>query len=347
MKFRGIKLETNGDNTIEVRSIDTKQLTRLMNDNAICIPTCQRELDEQKVKKFIEVSTDNIDHFKYHCPRIQIGLLFDKYYLIDGQHRCQTFRKIYETTHKIYRIEVVISKLESVEEMEMLYYNLNKENTTLAVPIEELKQAREDRKYYNIVEYLKNTFDESCFAKSKEEKHRYTIERFINKLKKCNIYSMDGIETPKDAIEYIRDKNKKFFDSVIIYNVQDETVRDLVFYKKEIQNIDYECPMMLVRNNFFQFLMNNEIPTHTSRRKRKQINKALRLRIWNEKALVNDCKCYVCKCDITQNNFHTAHIIPYSSGGENKFDNLEATCETCNLQMGDEHMYTYINKIFG
>jgi hypothetical protein len=346
MKFRGTHLETNNTKTIEIRRITTKHLTQLMEKGVIHIPNCQRELDHDKVEDFIKVSNENMDHFKYHCPRIQFGLMYDKYYLIDGQHRCNTFKQIYENTGTIHTIDVVITKLNNPKEMENMYYNLNKENTTLAIPIEEMKQAEETRKYYNIIQYLKKTFDESCFSARKNANYKYTIEEFINKLKQIELYKIDGIDTPEKAINFISDKNREFFNSVKIYDYPEDAM-DLLFYKKEIPNIENECPMMLKRNNFFDFLKNNEVvPVHKSRRKRKDISKALRMRVWYEKAKVNDYKCYVCKCDITKKDFHTAHIMPYCNGGENKFDNLEATCETCNLQMGDKHMDTYINQVF-
>ena len=42
-------------------------------------------------------------------------------------------------------------------------------------------------------------------------------------------------------------------------------------------------------------------------------------------------KCKICGADATERKLHIDHIIPVSSGGQSKIDNLRVLCDRCNL----------------
>jgi hypothetical protein len=56
-------------------------------------------------------------------------------------------------------------------------------------------------------------------------------------------------------------------------------------------------------------------------------------------------KCLCCNLnDITQFEFHSAHIIPKSKGGNSTIENLRPICSLCNLSMGDKNMIDFMEE---
>ena len=45
-----------------------------------------------------------------------------------------------------------------------------------------------------------------------------------------------------------------------------------------------------------------------------------------------DGKCQICSCDITLDNFHADHKIPFCEGGKTELNNGQALCPQCNLK---------------
>lgn len=78
--------------------------------------------------------------------------------------------------------------------------------------------------------------------------------------------------------------------------------------------------------------------------KKKQLPKRVRDLVWS-KWIGSDKmigKCFCCKNDIKNNNYHCGHVIAYSNGGSNEIDNLRPLCSQCNLSMGDKNMFEFI-----
>lgn len=65
---------------------------------------------------------------------------------------------------------------------------------------------------------------------------------------------------------------------------------------------------------------------------RPKIPQSLRLQVW-QKRFGHSMKgeCYACKCPLYFTQFHAAHVIAHSRGGDLSLDNLEASCAGCNL----------------
>ena len=45
-----------------------------------------------------------------------------------------------------------------------------------------------------------------------------------------------------------------------------------------------------------------------------------------------DGKCQICSCDISLDNFHADHKIPFCEGGKTELNNGQALCPQCNLK---------------
>ena len=89
----------------------------------------------------------------------------------------------------------------------------------------------------------------------------------------------------------------------------------------------------------------------TSKKKKKaKIPQALRTATWIEYIGEENsqAKCLCCKTAvISVFNFHCAHVISESKGGELNLENLRPVCTSCNLSMGMVSMEDFANSYFG
>ena len=89
----------------------------------------------------------------------------------------------------------------------------------------------------------------------------------------------------------------------------------------------------------------------TSKKKKKaKIPQALRTATWIEYIGEENsqAKCLCCKTAvISVFNFHCAHVISESKGGQLTLENLRPVCGACNLSMGMVSMEDFANSYFG
>ena len=70
------------------------------------------------------------------------------------------------------------------------------------------------------------------------------------------------------------------------------------------------------------------------------IPKALREQVWIKHiGKKYDSKCFIhwCQNEMDVFNFHVAHNIPESKGGESTLENLRPICARCNLSLGNNY----------
>lgn len=84
--------------------------------------------------------------------------------------------------------------------------------------------------------------------------------------------------------------------------------------------------------------------------RKKNIPKSMRVAVWNTYVGedIGRTKCGVCRvADITQLNFHCAHVVAESKGGATTVGNLRPTCAGCNLSMRTMNLNEYQATYFG
>ena len=97
------------------------------------------------------------------------------------------------------------------------------------------------------------------------------------------------------------------------------------------------------KNSIFFNSKNNNKPKKT----RKKIDKNIRNIVWrkyNKTGLVG--KCYVCKREITYDNFDIGHNKAVAKGGSDNINNLRTICRSCNSAMGTKSIEAYRKKYF-
>lgn len=90
-------------------------------------------------------------------------------------------------------------------------------------------------------------------------------------------------------------------------------------------------------------------PKPKPKQKKKTIPKSMRVAVWNTYIGedIGRTKCGVCGvADITQMNFHCAHVIAESKGGPTSLANLRPTCAACNLSMRTMNLNEYKEQYF-
>lgn len=56
-------------------------------------------------------------------------------------------------------------------------------------------------------------------------------------------------------------------------------------------------------------------------------------------------RCQLCGCKITYDEMSLDHIVPLAMGGEDSFENLQATCEPCNSHKNALLPEVYFDKV--
>ena len=85
--------------------------------------------------------------------------------------------------------------------------------------------------------------------------------------------------------------------------------------------------------------------TNTTTHVRKPIPHKLRNSVWvRYHGTHNTGSCYCCGTSINRYNsgWHCSHVIADSREGTSTIDNLRSCCSHCNLSMGDQNLYAYI-----
>ena len=55
--------------------------------------------------------------------------------------------------------------------------------------------------------------------------------------------------------------------------------------------------------------------------------------------------CYCCQAKISRHGgWHCSHVVASAKGGDESVDNLRPCCPHCNLSMGDQNLYVYIQE---
>jgi 5-methylcytosine-specific restriction endonuclease McrA len=91
-------------------------------------------------------------------------------------------------------------------------------------------------------------------------------------------------------------------------------------------------------------------PVVPPKKRKKTIPKSMRVAVWNTYVGedIGRTKCGVCGvADMTQLNFHCAHVVAESKGGATTVANLRPTCAGCNLSMRTMHLDEYKQTYFG
>ncbi|CAH6418173.1 Hypothetical protein HVR_LOCUS48 [uncultured virus] len=110
---------------------------------------------------------------------------------------------------------------------------------------------------------------------------------------------------------------------------------------------DLQNPNKPARSNITNSKQTNPKTTKNDKHKRDRIPSDVRNNVWlRYHGERNQGNCYCCAAIIDRyhGGWHCSHVIADTKNGEETVENLRTCCQHCNLSMGDQNLYVYIQK---
>jgi len=324
------------------KSVSFKTTTELINNNKLVKPLFQTDLDEDKVEEMMESFMEHPE-FLLFKNKIVIAVTHKNWYVIDGQHRIEMARKLYEKDKINDYFIFCYFAIKNDEEMKLLFFETNKDSYKIS-------------KYISLNDFTQNIYDElkeyfklnkSLFFADKKNKvnNKYTICEFLDKLTENKIF--EKFNKVNDLINEIESKNTLFCKKIEYKEYYNDD--PFPFYADEKECINDNIIYSLKNNNFIEYLENNNtIPDHIFKNK-KYTSPKLIISVWDH-YFGNSVTgiCIICDKQIKsgKNGFICKPIISYSKGGEKKLENSRPPiCIVCDKDMGKKNWDVYIECV--
>lgn len=337
------------DKTSIIKKINALQLINFINVKEVSIPIFQRELQEDKIlsiiEEFINGNKNGENYFIKHGFTISLCKLKGKMYMIDGQHRYEALKRVFQTD---YNPDIIlrIQECETLQQVKKDFSLLNS-NSKIPIVYKEMKDQYLQDSILNLKAMIKKNYKNS-FNKNKipNKTNRIHFDTFLEMLEPMKIkqfYEKNDIDIGDNLFLY----NKLLKINEKVYNY----INDNSFYVNKIdqKNIDkYKFCLSLQNVKWTSKLFENgNIIYKPINYKKKNIPSSVRRDIFNRdfngKYKGN---CYVCEKVIDRDNSHIGHIIPEHKGGKCVLSNLKAICISCNLSMNVRNMEEFKNDYY-
>ncbi len=312
-------------------------------------PNIQRVIDHSKVEDIIQFQLEyhkQHNHFNFSAAgAINIHILDNIYYLVDGQHRLEALQKLYQDYSHIISFYVLWVEVDTWENLENNYNMINKntplpdfscfQNINKCIPEETASffqtkyldvwsrnsRARRPHVFFNYFQEALAFICERAEIKSIKELQKLVED--YNKV--CKDWSITSFKNINDSV-YKTAKEKGFFLGLFPYQNED--------YR-------YEWAKRIVERQ-------TGVPVKKSiTTKKKRIPKKIKNDSW-DKYIGKDIACELCICckttKIYAKDFIAGHIISEYNGGDVTVDNIMPICSGCNLSMSTENMRDFIEN---
>lgn len=332
-------------------NITFKELVDEYNKEHLIIPSIQTDLNEDTVNEMV-VAYENGSEWLIDKLIITVAHISceddHEYHLMDGQHRLAMMIKLREKDKTCNdEIFIALRNVENVEQYLDAFNQCNKDSQKNKLA--KLPSIFIQKKALNLKMLLENKYNKKVFAPKKSMKGNiYTIHEFIEQLASSKYFTkkVNKNKSEETLLQDIYKKHLIFFDKMDYLEDKDYLN---VFYNDEVDIISkYRCCISFKNNNFIDYLINNETPTHVYKFIRDPIPKLTRLKVWkNEFKAKKIGRCTISNCTekITETNFNCGHIISVRNGGSSDIDNLKPLCASCNGKMGRLNWVTYESLI--
>jgi hypothetical protein len=310
------------------------------------LPDIQREIDKEWVEKLYHNFLLGYKQQKYYnFDRFHLCCLNNELYLLNGQHRYQVLKKINDDT---IEIEFKIESVKSKQEMDELFmkYNHSKPSKILQNTSSQL-----------IVNALRKYFDTKygiyISHSNKPRRPQINLDLIVEYMDENNVIDKLKIKNPQMLINMIEELNNYYRSLKYDYKQwKDWDVNNIEKIMEKIHKKSAVNPLYLGiynKNEWILKLLKKNIdnkdyttyPHYNIEYKRKKIRNTLRSRVWRKRNKEMDGKCFVCECQLSNENFVCGHVKAVFWGGTNDLDNLEPICSSCNTDMSVNNLYEY------
>lgn len=322
------KLSIKSGKYSTIYNFDKNGWEEFLKHNVLSYMNFQRAIDYNHVDEIVTYLNSSSDEIPCFLTTIVIGLLNNKYYIIDGQHRICALKK-FKNKYSII-INLVILRDEDDLNFHLKIVNCNKPYTQ--VETNDIKQI-EQFFLTNYKEYIKNTNKPRCPHINTNNivkilnKHNssITFDIFLQKFKELESFLVKnhtniGIFNT-DVKQYFRNKKEPFYCGIMKNN----TWLDAII-------ISIECDIKISSLDFTKFPFI---------KKRDKIAISDKNKLWKQYNNTLEGKCYICNENITYNTFECGHIVPVFKGGTNSLSNMKCICRDCNKDCGIMNLEEY------
>ena len=342
---------------ITLKICDDKRYVFFVNSSKLLsqdieLPNIQRIRDDDKVNDIINYQ---LNYFKKNKKFNFLGVINIHYckenstfYLVDGQHRYESIKRLYkEMSHEVdICVEVVC--VNSLDELKENYGILNK-NT----PLPDFPESVDK----NLVEKVANYFKEkypNIWSKTSRARRPHLYFNFFQESLAALVDKLN-IKDYKNLQKIVEDYNLKlrkwdkaqFPDSSNINDNMLEKCQDTGLYLGLFKHISDEYGYKWVHSIIYN---ESGVVVKNSRTNiKKKIPKKIKTDSWNTYVGENIKKtfCICCnKTEIDAFNFQAGHIISEKNGGNICIENILPICNLCNQSMGIINMDEYIKEYY-
>jgi hypothetical protein len=297
-------------------------------------PNYQGALIEKKIEAMVEEYLEN-PLFLRSKNRIIIGCLGENWYIVDGQHRVEMARQLYQEQSKNDTLVFCWYECANEQDMRGLFNSLNQDSIKNKFYIQ-----TQDFTQIVVLEFIRRlkTHCKPYFAGKKTENGRLmAVEECVAKLR--SIHFFDQFKDSQQAYTYLREKNNEFYE-INRYRINFQENKTM-FYVEEGKNIAEGIIFPLKRNNFIKWLEDpKNPPIHYSKKSSKdRISPYKKSVVWKRQfgeSVEGKCPISFCtrKLRRVKNGWQCGHIVSEHNGGPTEPSNLKPICGECNSSMG-------------
>jgi hypothetical protein len=257
---------------------------------------------------------------------IILGKIKNKYYLIDGQHRCECYKRL-----NIEPILVQIFHPKDDEEQYEIFCAINK-----MVPVDayvHLARSQPERKRMleKLYQFMETNYKDFIIrAEFLDSPFRFpniNFHSFKNHISKFPFFTSSNYENILEKFLEFNEKCKSEMNGKDL-----ETI-----HKKKSKSGHY-----LYISKFLRQIMKDVLKDNDDRK----IDDELRDKVWEKRnGKLKDGKCFCCQKSLNFKRFECGHIIAWSEGGRTVLENLEPICKTCNTKSQSKNLLEYKNSL--
>lgn len=324
--------------------------SELIEKKIIQRPDFQRLLDEDRVKKMTEAFLENCSKKNYleTVEEITIAVSTDCTWILDGQHRLECFKNLYQYHNIDVPIDTRSIKVKNINEANKWFSIVN-----LACPMPQLPEgmtsyAKPNELYHLIMERFPQNprrgknglFDTNQRAKPPRMHKTNFITEIATQLNKNpmtkDMFLSKVIKFNNEVKEKVEEKEYDYFKSKGL-NWTTTT------FKRQFDTCEKDCGefyLGIFRKHMWVKMIFENKDIRCELKKKTKIPKYIKDQVWyrhNRKQF--DVPCPICKNAImTPFNFEAGHIISEYNGGKAVLDNLIPLCSRCNKSIGTKNI---------
>jgi 5-methylcytosine-specific restriction endonuclease McrA len=315
------------------------------------LPDIQRFRNDNKIEEIIKYQ---LNFYKTHSLWNILGVINihfcednNKYYLIDGQHRYEAIKQLYEKYSHNISLYIELIKVKTYDDLRDNYNLLNKntklpdlsENIDKSIPEEAMSKLM--NKYSNMISdksrsnrpHINFNFFQEALGILTEKLNLNKSNELLEIVEKYNtILSTRDRDTFPDSKRISDAMWKKCKDNLFFLGLYKFKQDDYAYkWVKEIYNIHSGKQLKTVKQT------------------KKKIPKKVKTDCWdtwmgkqNRKGI---CKCCN-KQEIDISDFQAGHILSEKNGGTVDIDNLIPLCSQCNLSMSSKNLDEYMAEYY-